>query len=67
MLKEDNKVLIKETRDVGYVVKVLERGGRVMVRIPSSDGWPFPHHVVVDSEKVTKLGVGKSSVEEALF
>jgi len=52
MLKENDKVKIIETGEIGYVERLSENGERVMVRIPSSDGWPYPHHVYAVREKV---------------
>jgi hypothetical protein len=66
-LKENDPVVIYETGEVGYVEKILDgEGDRLMVRIPSSGNWPYPHHVYVDKEKVRKVK-GKSSSEEPLF
>jgi hypothetical protein len=67
MLKENDPVVIYETGEVGYVEKILDgEGDRLMVRIPSSGSWPYPHHVYVDREKVRKAK-GKSSSEEPLL
>ena len=67
MIKENDMVAIRELKSSGYVEKVLDGGDRLMVRIPPSKEWPFPHHVFVVKEKVVKLGRGKSSFEEAPF
>lgn len=67
MIKQDDKVMVQETKDVGYVARLLEGGGRVIVRIPPSDKWPYPHHVCIDAEKVVKMRDDKSSFEEAPF
>ena len=54
-LKENDPVVIYETGEVGYIEKILDdEGDRLMVRIPSSGGWPYPHHVYVDKEKVRR-------------
>ena len=52
MPKENDKVKIIRTGEVGYVERVFDRGERLMVRIPASDGWAFPHHVYVDKDNV---------------
>lgn len=67
MIKQDDMVVIKRTKNTGYVEKVLDGGDRLMVRIPPSKEWPFPHHVFIDAEKVLKLGRVNPSSEEALF
>ena len=54
-LKENDPVVIHETGEVGYIEKILDgEGDRLMVRIPPSGGWPYPHHVYVDKEKVRR-------------
>ena len=54
-LKENDPVVIYETGEVGYVEKILDdEGDRLMVRIPSSGSWPYPHHVYVDKENVRR-------------
>ena len=66
-LKENDPVVIYETGEVGYIEKILDdEGDRLMVRIPPSGSWPYPHHVYVGREKVRKAK-GKSSSEEPLF
>ena len=67
MFRVNDKVKIIDTGEIGYVERLSEGGERVMVRIPSSDGWPYPHHVYAVREKVQKVGKGKSSSEEALL
>ena len=52
MPKENDKVKIIKTGEVGYVERVFDRGERLMVRIPASDDWAFPHHVYVDKDNV---------------
>ena len=67
MIRADDKVIVKETKDVGYVAKVLDGGDRLIVRVPPSDKWPFPHHICVHTEKVSRMKGDKSSFEEAPF
>jgi hypothetical protein len=66
MIKENDLVVIYETKETGYVEKILDGGDRLMVRVPSSGSWPYPHHVYVVREKVRKAK-GKSSSEEPLL
>jgi hypothetical protein len=66
MLKENDLVVIYETKETGYIEKILDEGDRLMVRVPSSGSWPYPHHVYVVREKVRKAK-GKSSSEEPLL
>ena len=54
MLKENDKVKIIKTGEIGYVDRVLDGGERVMVRIPASDNWPYPHHVYAVKENVQR-------------
>jgi hypothetical protein len=67
MLKKDDKVKIMRTNEIGYVERLFDNGERLMVRIPSSNDWPYPHHVYVTRESVHLVAKGKSSSEEALF
>lgn len=55
MLKVNDKVKIIKTGEVGYVEKFSGEGERVMVRIPSSEGWPFPHYIYTTKEGLTYL------------
>ena len=66
ILKENDPVTISETGEVGYIERVLDGGDRLMVRIPGSWNWPYPHHVYVDKEKVRKAAKPKPD-EEAIF
>jgi hypothetical protein len=52
VFKKDDKVKIIKTGEIGYVDRVSDCGERLMVRIPASDGWPFPHHVYVAKDNV---------------
>jgi len=47
----DTKVKIKSTGEIGYVVKVM-RIGFVCLRIPSTNGWPFPHYVFLPRKQL---------------
>jgi hypothetical protein len=67
MFSVNDQVRIVDTGEIGYVERLLDSGERVMVRIPASDGWPFPHHVYAVKEKVQRVAKGKSSSGEALF
>ena len=67
MIQENDMVVIREIKKSGCVAKVLDGGDRLMVCIPPSKEWPFPHHVFVDKEKVVKLGRAKTSSEETQF
>lgn len=67
MFRENDKVKIIKTGETGYVEKVLEQGERLMVRIPSSSEWPYPHHVYVVKENVHRVTKGNPSSEEPLF
>jgi len=65
-MKVDSKVMIVDTKEVGYIERVLGNGDRYMVRVPASDGWPYPHHVYVDKERVRSVAKVKNE-EEALL
>jgi hypothetical protein len=67
MIQENDMVVIREIKKSGHVAKVLDGGDRLVVCIPPSEEWPFPHHVFIDREKVVKLGRAKTSSEEAQF
>lgn len=67
MLKENDQVKIMRTGEIGYVERLFDGGERLMVRIPSSDGWPYPHHVYVTKENVHRVTKGNPSSEEPLF
>ena len=67
MIKENDMVVIREIKKSGCVAKVLDGGDRLMICIPPSKEWPFPHHVFVDKEKVVKLGRVKTTSEETQF
>ena len=52
MIQENDMVVIREIKKSGHVAKVLDGGDRLVVCIPPSEEWPFPHHVFIDREKV---------------
>ena len=52
MFKQNDKVKVIKTGEIGYVERVFDGGERVMVRIPASDGWPYPHHVYAVKENL---------------
>ena len=56
MLKANDKVKIIKTGEVGYIDRILDNGERLMVRIPASDDWAFPHHIYVDKDNVHRVG-----------
>ena len=56
MLKVNDKVKVIKTGEVGYIDRILDNGERLMVRIPPSDDWAFPHHVYVDKDNVHRVG-----------
>lgn len=66
MYRQNDKVKIIKTGEVGYVDRVLDDGERFMVRIPSSEGWPYPHHVYVVKENIQRAGGSKNDLPEAL-
>lgn len=55
MLKVNDKVKIIKTGEVGYIDRLLDSGERLMVRIPASDDWAFPHHIYVDKDNVHRV------------
>jgi len=66
----DTKVKIKSTGEIGYVVKVDE-DGFVCLRVPSTNGWPFPHYVFLPRNQIQIIKREKNhnlqDVEEAPF
>jgi hypothetical protein len=66
----DTKVKIKSTGEIGYVVKVDE-DGFVCLRVPSTNGWPFPHYVFLPRNQMQVVKRDKNhdlqDVEEAPF
>ena len=66
----DTKVKIKSTGEIGYVVKVDE-DGFVCLRIPATNGWPFPHYVFLPRAQLQVVKRDKhedlQDIEEAPF
>ena len=66
----DTKVKIKSTGEIGYVVKVDE-DGFVCLRIPATNGWPFPHYVFLPRAQLQVVKRDKQEdlqdIEEAPF
>jgi hypothetical protein len=52
------KVVVKSTGQVGYFVKE-SRAGELLIRVPRTDGWPFPDYITVS----IKLK-GESAIEK---
>lgn len=69
-MQPDTKVKIKSTGEIGYVVKVDE-DGFVCLRVPSTNGWPFPHYVFLPRNQIQVVKREKNhnlqDVEEAPF
>lgn len=66
----DTRVRIKSTGEIGYVVKEADNN-MLYIRIPSDDGWPFPHYAFIPRRDVVMIRVVKSraplDIEEAPF
>ena len=66
----DTKMRIKSTGEIGYVAKVDE-DGFVCLRVPSTNGWPFPHYVFLPRNQLQVVKREKNhdlqDVEEAPF
>ena len=69
-VNSDTKMKIKSTGEIGYVVKVDE-DGFVCLRIPATNGWPFPHYVFLPRNQIQIIKREKNhnlqDVEEAPF
>jgi hypothetical protein len=52
VFKQNDRVKVIKTGEIGYVERVFDGGERVMVRIPASNGWPYPHHVYAVRENL---------------
>lgn len=48
-----DKVVLKKTGQIGYFVKE-SRVGEILIRIPRSDGWPFPDYVIVKRKDIKR-------------
>ena len=53
-IHEDDWVFIKSTKVKGVVIKLLNQGERLLIRVPSDDDWPFPKHVYAFTDSVRK-------------
>ena len=69
-MQPDTRVRIKSTKEIGYVVKEDE-DGMLCIRIPSDNGWPFPHYAFINRKDVVLVRVAKkpdlTDMEEAPF
>lgn len=69
-MKIDTMVRLKSTGEIGYVVKVDE-DGMICLRVPSTNGWPFPHYVFLPRNQIQIVKREKNhnlqDVEEAPF
>jgi len=45
------KVVVKSTGQVGYFVKE-SRAGELLIRVPRTDGWPFPDYITVKRKDI---------------
>ena len=50
-LNAPDKVVVKSTGQVGYFVKE-SRAGELLIRVPRTDGWPFPDYITVKRKDV---------------
>lgn len=46
-----DKVVLKKTGQIGYFVKE-SRSGELLIRVPRTDGWPFPDYIIVKRKDV---------------
>ena len=62
----DTKVIIKDTGEVGYVIK--DDGDFYYLRIPQTN-WPFPVYAYVNKKSVKRAKISKepTDIEEAPF
>lgn len=65
-MQPDTKVIVKDTGEVGYVVR--EEGDFYYLRMPQPD-WPFPVYAFVNKKSVKRAKINKqpTDVEEAPF
>ncbi len=65
-MNPDTKVIVKDTGEVGYVVR--EEGDFYYLRMPQTD-WPFPVYAFVNKKSVKQEKINKqpTDVEEAPF
>ncbi|NDG31089.1 hypothetical protein EB118_13605 [bacterium] len=66
-MQPDTRVRIKPTGKIGFTVN--EENGMVCVRIPRTDGWPFPDYVYAPRNQIAIVREDKQppTLEEALF
>jgi len=66
-MQPDTKVRIKPTGQIGFTVN--EENGMVCVRVPRTDGWPFPDYVYAPRKQVAMVREKKEppTLEEAPF
>lgn len=66
LVSPDTKVIIKDTGEVGYVIK--DDGDFYYLRIPQTD-WPFPVYAYVNKKAVKRAKISKepTDIEEAPF
>jgi hypothetical protein len=65
-------VTVLETGEKGIVERASNNGDQLFVKVPRSDGWPFPKWVSTFSEKVKRVHTPKPQssddpLEEAPF
>jgi hypothetical protein len=53
------KIVVKSTGQVGYFVKE-SRAGELLIRVPRTDGWPFPDYITVKRKDVKAYRKDKS-------
>jgi hypothetical protein len=46
-----DKVVLKKTGQIGYFVNE-SRSGELLIRVPRTDGWPFPDYITVKRKDV---------------
>jgi len=57
-------VTVLETGEKGIVERASGNGGQLLVKVPRSDGWPFPKWVSVFDEKVKRVRAPQSHSPE---
>ena len=67
---QGEELLCISTGEIGYVVKVDE-DGFVCLRVPATNGWPFPHYVFLPRAQLQVVKRDKNEdlqdIEEAPF
>jgi hypothetical protein len=66
LVSPDTKVIIKDTGEVGYVIK--DDGDFYYLRVPQTN-WPFPIYTYVNKKRVKRAKISKepTDIEEAPF